>query len=424
MNNAFSDKSHVTINNSNKRCQSNLQKKCGKATLVIMSLLFASVAYAGPAEQQRANYIHERLTGVIPSEAVLLQMEQAIDVADPDEGARAAAQIAMDNEAFYSATLKNWAAPWTNRDQDVFVPLNDYTATVIGLVLDEDDFRKVLYENVVYTSDAAGLPAYATNNNEHFEAVEEDGVSLRDTLIPRPGGQLGIPADATAGVMTTRAAAQAFFIDGTNRAMFRFTLLNHMCRDLEQVQDNTRIPDRIRQDVSRSPGGDSRVFLNNCVSCHSGMDPMAQSFAYYDFDNDTNAITYNNAGDVDAETGTRVDEKYHINANTFPFGFVTPDDKWDNYWREGPNSVLGWGTGVGFAGTGSGNGAKSMGEELANSEAFAQCQVEKVFKNVCLREPINSLDLTEVGNMTTAFKADNYNLKNVFAATASYCSAQ
>jgi hypothetical protein len=100
---------------------------------------------------------------------------------------------------------------------------------------------------------------------------------------------------------------------------------------------------------------------------------------------------------------------------------VTPDDKWDNYWRDGPNSVLGWGTGTGFTGTGSGNGAKSMGAELANSEAFAQCQVEKVFKNVCLREPINSDDLTQLGVMTTAFKG-SYNLKNVFAATASYCS--
>ena len=42
-------------------------------------------------------------------------------------------------------------------------------------------------------------------------------------------------------------------------------------------------PDRIRQDVSRSPGGDSRVFLNSCIGCHSGMDPMAQAFAYYNF---------------------------------------------------------------------------------------------------------------------------------------------
>jgi hypothetical protein len=89
--------------------------------------------------------------------------------------------------------------------------------------------------------------------------------------------------NATAGVMTTRAAARAFFIDGTNRAMFRFTMLNHFCNDMEQVLDTTRSPDRIRQDVSRSPGGDSRVFLNNCVGCHSGMDPLAQAFAYYDY---------------------------------------------------------------------------------------------------------------------------------------------
>ncbi len=42
----------------------------------------------------------------------------------------------------------------------------------------------------------------------------------------------GIPAAATAGVMTTRGAASAFFINGTNRAMFRFTMMNHLCNDL------------------------------------------------------------------------------------------------------------------------------------------------------------------------------------------------
>lgn len=411
MPNVLLHKLHVNSNNGNKKGQSSLQKRCGKATLVMLSFLFVSMAYAAPADQ--ANYIHERLTGVLPSAGILQEMIVEINGA---AGAEGAALIAIDNDendAFYNTTLKNWVAPWTNRDQDAFVPLNDYTATVIGLIRDERDFREVLFDDVVYTSNAPGLPAYAANNNDHFETAEAQDVSLKDTLTR--GSQIVVPTEAAAGVMTTRAAAQAFFIDGTNRAMFRFTLLNHMCRDLEQVQDNTRIPDRIRQDVSRSPGGDSRVFLNNCVSCHSGMDPMAQSFAYYDFDNDAETIVYNDGV---------VDEKYHINATTFPFGFVTPDDQWDNYWRDGPNSVLGWGTGTGFTGTGSGTGAKSMGAELANSEAFAQCQVEKVFKNVCLREPSNSDDLTQLGVMTTAFKGDDYNLKNVFAATASYCSVQ
>jgi hypothetical protein len=92
--------------------------------------------------------------------------------------------------------------------------------------------------------------------------------------------------------MTTRAAAEAFFIAGTNRAMFRFTLMNHMCMDMEQVLDTTIAPDRIRQDVSRGPGGDSRVFMNNCIGCHAGMDPLAQAFAYYTFDETAQRMVY------------------------------------------------------------------------------------------------------------------------------------
>src|SRR5690606_969631 len=132
-----------------------------------------------------------------------------------------------------------------------------------------------------------------------------------------------------------------FFIAGTNRAMFRFTLLNHLCRDLEQVHDTSLVPDRIRQDVSRSPGGDSRVFLNSCMGCHNGMDPLAQAFAYYDYEYDIDSdpegingrIHYNTASDIDPDTNSRVEKKYLINASTFRYGFVTPDDRWDNYWR-------------------------------------------------------------------------------------------
>src|SRR6185312_6593220 len=157
------------------------------------------------------------------------------------------------------------------------------------------------------------------------------------------------------------AAAQAFFIAGTNRAMFRFTLLNHLCRDMEQVHDTSRPPDRIRQDVSRSPGGDSRIFLNNCIGCHSGMDPMAQAFAYYDFDNTTQQLTY---------TAGLVQPKYLINSDNFKYGFVTPDNSWENRWRQGPNRALGWSSAL----PGSGQGAKSLGQELAASDAFSQCQ--------------------------------------------------
>jgi Protein of unknown function (DUF1585) len=190
--------------------------------------------------------------------------------------------------------------------------------------------------------------------------------------------------------------------------MFRFTLMAHMCRDLEEVQDITRPNDRIRQDVSRSPGGDSRIYLNNCVGCHTGMDPMAQAFAYYDFDETQNRLVYNS---------TRVDPKYFNNNDTFKPGFITPDDSWDNYWRKGQNQILGWSS----TSQGSGKGAKSMGQELASSDAFAHCQVEKVFKAVCFRAPQNSDDQTRVDQITANFKANGYKLKDVWAETAVAC---
>jgi hypothetical protein len=190
--------------------------------------------------------------------------------------------------------------------------------------------------------------------------------------------------------------------------MFRFTLLNHLCSDLEQVKDISRSPDRIRQDVSRSPGGDSRLFMNSCVGCHNGMDPMAQAFAYYNFDTGTQRVQF---------TQGSVQPKYLINENTFKYGFVTPDDHWDNYWRSGQNALLGWDGNL----PGSGDGAKSLGIELASSEAFARCQVNKVFKTVCLREPGNSADRSQIDLITASFKATNYNMKTVFAETAVYC---
>jgi hypothetical protein len=185
-------------------------------------------------------------------------------------------------------------------------------------------------------------------------------------------------------------------------------MLNHLCRDMEAVHDTSRPPDRIRQDVSRSPGGDSRIFLNNCIGCHNGMDPMAQAFAYYDFDETQSRLVY---------TAGAVNPKYFINADNFKAGFVTPDDAWENRWRNGPNTVLLWKAGL----PGAGNGAKSMGEELANSDAFASCQVEKVFKAVCLRAPVRQADRTVVGTIASGFKNNGYNLRRVFAETANAC---
>ena len=358
---------------------------------------------AGPNEQ--AVRMHNRLAGVPPSASVLAQMSALI----AQNNAQAAAQVAMTNSGFYNVTLRNFIAPATNRAQSAFVPLNDYTATVIGMVRDNVPFNTVLSADILYIGNVSGAPAYSPSNNNHYLYLDNNGVDLKSALVQTTQSSLtGIPSAATAGVITTEAAAAAIFIAGTNRAMFRFTMINYLCNDMPQVMDITRPPDRIRQDVSRSPGGDSRVFLNNCIGCHAAMDPMVQAFAYYNYDPTALQLVY---------TPGQTQAKYHINTGNFPYGFVTPDDSWQNRWRTGPNQLLGWSSAL----PGSGNGAKSLGQELAGSQAFATCQVQKVFQAICLRPPSNAADRSAAAQITQDFQSGGYNMKQVFAETAVYC---
>jgi hypothetical protein len=392
-----------------KRIAARGARRAALAGVVLVLAQLTAPAYAGPNEQVKR--VYERIAGVPPT-ASDMQYLQTNCISGGTANLQCAAVYATNAPTFYSVTLKNWVIPWTNRDQTVFAPFNDYAATVIGMVRDDVPFDTALSADILYIVGAAGLPAPSPANNDHYAAAETKGIDLSNKttgLIQRTqSGTYGTPAAATAGLITTRGAASAFFINGTNRAMFRYTMINHFCNDMPTLMDTTRPSDRIRQDVARSPGGDSRIFLNNCVGCHSGMDPMVQAFAYYNFDATSGAMVY---------TQGQVQPKYLINAFNFPFGFVTPDDSWSNRWRSGPNAALGWG-----AGPGSGNGAKSLGAELASSATFAQCQVTKVFQAVCFRAPVDQADLNTVSTMTASFISGNHLLKPMFQQAAAACA--
>ena len=378
------------------------------AIYLVAETLLPNPALANSRDQ--AYTLHTRITGVPPSPGVLNSMAAKIESGQSID----AAYDAMANPNFYNTALKNFVTPWTNRDQSVFADLNDYTATVIGIIRDERPFTDVLTADVVYVGAAnLNLPAYAQTNNDHYVAMEAQGVDLGDPAQLVASMQTQLPntpltSDATAGVMTTRAGAAAFFFAGTNRAMTRFTLMNYMCRDLEQLKDITRPSNFIRQDVSRAPGGDSAVFLNNCIGCHSGLDAVSKAFAYYEWDQATEQMVY---------TPGQVTEKHLINSSNFPLGYVTADDNWVNYWRNGPNAVVGWSP----SGAGRGSGAKSFGAEIAGSRAFSTCQVEKAFEHVCLRQPTTGADLLAVERIADVFETNQYSMKRVFAETAVHC---
>jgi hypothetical protein len=157
------------------------------------------------------------------------------------------------------------------------------------------------------------------------------------------------------------------------------------------------------------------------------MDPLAQAFAYYEWSYptdqpDNGQLVYDSterpvdANDPSKGT-TRAQPKYLINSGNFEHGFVTRDDSWTNYWRNGPNAVLGW-----SGPQSSGQGAKTMGQELANSEAFTSCQVRKVFQTVCIRDPMESAaDRTKINEIVTSIGVGAINMKQIFAESAAYC---
>ena len=405
--------------------------------VILFTYILISVSNVGAVTlRDQFKRIHDRIAAVHPDETILLAMETACTTADSSVNFSdsatwstacydAAANVAVEHPGFYNVTLKNMVAPWTNEAQTVFEPLNDYTATVIGMVRDNADFRDILSANILYTigdpaSPPFGLPEYSKTNNNHYANAESQGVDLKANLQATTQSNidtLAIPPSAAAGVMTTRAAAKAFYVDGTNRAMFRFTILNHFCNDLEILKDVTLSSDRIRQDVSRSPGGDSRIYLNNCIGCHTGMDALAGAFAYYQYQ-------YDPATDPQAQNGQLVysevigaGHKYLINADNFKWGYATTDNSWINYWRKGPNSTLGWDSGL----PGSGTGAASLGAELAATDVFASCQAKKVFQTVCLRPPVDQNDRNQISAMASTFKTGGYNLKQSFVEAAGYC---
>src|ERR1044072_5127990 len=166
-----------------------------------------SVALAGPREQ--AERIHDRLAGVPPSDAVLTSMTTAIQN-DPAGGPIAAANIAMSNPSFYAVTLKNFAAPWTNRDRNVFVPLNDYIALVMGMVRDDVPFNQILTADMLYVAPGVS-PGASPSNNDHFVALEQrirqPTFNQSELQQPPQSGLYGTPGPATAGAITTRAAS-------------------------------------------------------------------------------------------------------------------------------------------------------------------------------------------------------------------------
>ncbi len=380
---------------------------------VVRSIGYALAAYLSWSEiglstpRDTAVQIFNRLNGIPPSAERLDQLEALVAAGD----LRGAALAAINDPrgSFYNVTLKDVVSRWTNPDNSPRVPLNDFTATVIGMVRDSIPFNQVLSGDILYTGTTTGVPAYSLANNNHYQFLDTQAAPLQTALTRQTQSQQtgALPAAAIAGVLSTRGFGDAFYKAGTNRRALAFSLENFLCKPLDTLQDTTRPDFRIRRDVTRAPGGDSSLFRNRCAGCHSGMDGLGGAFAFYDF-NDVNGTLLYTAGTVQP--------KMNRNATEFPDGFVTTDDSWTNLWTQGQNVNVGW------AGASDGKGAKSLGEALTNTDAFATCMAKKAVEALCIRPVVNADDILAVSEIAKSFKQNNYDLKGVYADAAIHCS--
>ncbi len=244
------------------------------------------------------------------------------------------------------------------------------------------------------------------SSNEHYESISDQGLDLSDPrVLAHTSQEMKIhqyPA-AISGLLSTRAYGVAYLYAGTNRAPVAFAMEHFLCRSMESLNDTT-IPDyRNRRDVDRSPGGTSEIYKNRCVGCHAGLDALSGAFAYYDYAN--GKVIYS-PGNVSSKMNHNV---------TFNEGFVTQSNSWINLWVEGQNASLKWGPVT------SGEGVKSLGMMLSQTEAFHSCMATQVYEKVCLRHAKSDQDKFRISQLTEAYKLSNFNMKNLFINAAIMC---
>src|SRR5882672_10501411 len=141
--------------------------KASSLLQVLLVLCLAAPAHAGTRD--RAKRMYDRLVGVPPSEAQLVDMTARIGATPTHASLTDAAMVAIGSRDFYSVSLVNFVTPWTNVDQTVFADLNDYTATVIGIVRDGVSFDQVLTADLVYVGAPGVVPTpYEQTSNQHY----------------------------------------------------------------------------------------------------------------------------------------------------------------------------------------------------------------------------------------------------------------
>lgn len=402
----------------------------------IVMLGFTSYTHAQNQQQiNNAKWIFERITGVkwaadhpLILQAALLPQNQIAD-------------MASQQPQFLNVTVKEFALEMSTRDETIRLPLNDFAASVMGVVRDNRDARELLFGNFYYVGDPARIPADIPNvvanantlatqvlrSNSHYEALDSKVRKLDvGSVLMRVEGQSLVSAIANnvntvvanpdpAGILTSRTWIEAHAVAGTNRRPVEFAFRQFMCLPIEQWADAAASDVRIGRDIDRFPGDDHMKFQTSCKSCHTVMDGFRGAWARWDLNGDRAINT--NVSNLNADNN-RVLVKLNRNAEVYPGGYVTTNDSWVNNAIRGTNATqFGWRGLDGRTPASSGTGVNSFGRLIAHSERFSTCMAKRVFKSVC-RKDLSDSELPFYAQLGRQFESSNYNLKSLFQTVA------
>lgn len=379
---------------------------------------------------KKAQDIFQRLTGVKTPiyDPVLVEMEKKLSAND----SVGAAALATSDARFYNITVRDFASKMSNRAETITVPLNDFTATVIGAVRDEINAQRLLWDNIVYVADTskASVPSAIVSDilrsNNHYESLDTQRIDLAKVLIPTTqkvfDGSKALDMPTPAGLLTTRQWMSAHAVAGTNRRLVEFSFREFLCTPLEKVADSTGPDNVVGRDIDRFPGGSHTKFTTTCRACHTIMDGFRPAFGYFTFNNDYvmhsfTSPTVKTPEDEDKGLGmwkstdpgaSYIHGKLNKNATVFPGGRVTVDDNWVNDAVYGANlPYFNWKRM-------SGKGIQEFGKMLSESKQFPLCMANRVYTSVCKRAPAAAEDAM-LNQVATEFATTrNYNLKFLF----------
>jgi hypothetical protein len=430
---------------------------------------------------QKARRLFQRLAGTDPTlfDSRVTQVKNLLAAGKGKEAAR----IVTQDPNFYQKTVRAMAARISTREERPDVPLNDFIATVIGVTRDRIDARRLLTGDFLYRADPnlfwGDTSIYSDDmlykTNGHYTMLDDTKLPLACALDKLDRLNLsGIPdhmrqklvlpnsnAGSTltggndfhpepAGLLSSRAYAEAHYIAGTGRRIIEKSFEHFLCAPIDTWRDAELSDVNVGRDVERFPNGPAshNDYLNTCKSCHGPMDSMRGAFAQYHFENGyikfapyfvqnnrenntANAETLNrmklspSCQETDTNCGVNTNPKiaiaWKLNHNVnYADGKFTSGDAFDNLLVTARHGVR-----FGWSGATSGNGPREYARMLANSRAFPSCMARRVYAEVCRDDPFASTFPTDMATwldgVSEEFANRGYDLKDLFETVALGC---